>query len=145
MADKKISALTAASSTATTDLFVVVQGSATNKIDIDTFFNTIPRRIVITETSEAPASGALSLTKLVSKVTPAGSPTAYTLAAGTHGNEKYIVCETFTSGTAVVTVTSGKHLSTITFSTGVGGACHLKNVDGYWYVVGLSATYVAIA
>ena len=123
----------------------MVQGGSTLKVTAAVLAANFPANIINKEASESPASGALSTTLAVSKVTPNGTPTAYTLAAGAHGATKTIVCETFTTGTAVVTVTSGKNLTTLTFATGVGGAAHLQNIDGYWYVIGTSATRCAVA
>ena len=141
MSDSKVSALTSATALNTADYLLLVQSGSSLKLDIETLALKMPSRIIINEASEAPASGALATNKLVSKVTPAGAPTAYTLAAGTHGMEKQIVCAVFTSGTAVVTVTSGAGFTTLTYNA-VGDAAHLKNVDGVWYVVGTNSVAV---
>ena len=142
MADKKISVLTSASTVTPADYLVLVQSGNTLKVDVDTFFKKIPTKLVINEASEAIASGALSTLVLTSKVTPAGAPTNYTLAAGTHGMEKEIVCQTFTSGTAVVSVSAGSGFTTLTFNA-VGDYVRLKNVDGFWYVAGNNSVVVA--
>lgn len=142
MADKKLSQLTSATVLNAADYILLTQSGQSLKIDIQTFLKNLPTRPILLEAAEGPASGALSTVLLTSKVTPAGAPTNYTLAAGTNGLEKVIVCETFTSGTAVVTVTDGKGFSTLTFSA-VGDACSLRNVNGYWYVLGNNSVVVA--
>ena len=121
---------------------MLVQSGATLKLDTATMLAKLPAQAVTVEASEAPASGALSITKAYSKVTPAGAPTAYTLAAGAHGYKKTIVCETVTSGTAVVTVTGGKGFTTLTFNA-IGDTIVLQNIDALWYVVGNNSVTVA--
>jgi hypothetical protein len=64
------------------------------------------------------------------------------LAAGAHGYKKTIVCETVTSGTAVVTVTGGKGFTTLTFNA-IGDTIVLQNIDALWYVVGNNSVTVA--
>lgn len=142
MADKKISALTSASTVGAGDYMVLVQGGQTFKIDVATFLSKFPQQPIVLDTPESPASGALSTSVVTSKVTPAGAPTAYTLAAGTHGMKKTIACETFTSGTAVVTVTSPKGFTTLTFNA-VGDIVKLENISGFWYVVANNSVVVA--
>lgn len=142
MADKKISELTAATSVNTTDLMILVQGASTNKVDIDTFFAGVPRRVVVSEASEAPASGALATNKLVSKVASATGTTNYTLASGTHGMEKIIVCSSMAGTDAVVTVTGGVGVTTITFN-GAGDSVHLRNIDASWYVISSNSVVIA--
>jgi hypothetical protein len=142
MADKRISELTAATTVNAADAFVLVQSGSTLKVSADVLLSNAPVSVVVKQTAEATASGALSTTLAYSKVTPAGTPTAYTLAAGTHGLRKTIVCETFTSGTAVVTVTDGKGFATLTFDA-MGDAVVLQNVAGFWYIVGNNSVAVA--
>ena len=141
MADSKVSDLVAATALNTGDYLLLVQGGSSLKLSIDNLSLLMPTRVIVNETSESPASGAIATNKLSTRVTPAGAPTAYTLAAGTHGMEKEIVCETFTSGTAVVTVTGGKGFTTLTFDA-VGDAVKLKNINSFWYVVGNNSVAV---
>lgn len=139
--DKKISELNVAGTLATTDTMVLVQGSSTNRIDVDTFFGTVPRRIVVKEVPEAlTTSGAISTTKLYTKLT--ANTTVYTLAAGTHGMEKIIVCNVLTASTAVITVTGGAGFTTVTMNA-VGDAVKLVNIDSIWYIVGQNSVVVA--
>lgn len=142
MADKKISQLTAATTVNSGDLVPMVQSGQTLKIDISTLFKNIPVRPIVLEAAEAPVSGALSTVILTSKVTPSGAPTTYTLATGTHGLEKEIVCETFTSGSAAVNVTNGAGFATLTFNA-VGDAVKLKNIGGNWYIMGNNSVVVS--
>jgi hypothetical protein len=150
MADKRISELTAATTVNAADAFVLVQSGSTLKVSADVLLSNAPVSVVVKQTAEAPASGALSTTLAYSKVTPSVTNPAYTLAAGptglaadAHGLYKTIVCETVASaGTAVVTVTGGKGFATLTFSD-VGDAVVLRNVDGFWYIVGNNSVAVA--
>jgi hypothetical protein len=142
MADKKISQLVAATTVNTGDVIPMVQGGQTLKIDASTLFKNIPVRTVVLEAAESVVSGALSTAILTSKVIPSGAPTNYTLASGTHGMEKEIVCETFTSGTAVVAVTNGAGFANLTFDA-VGDAIKLKNIGAKWYIMGNNGVVVA--
>jgi len=58
---------------------------------------------------------------------------------------KEIACESSTSGTAVVTVTSGKGFTTLTFThaSAPGAFVGLKNINGFWYVSGSRNVTVA--
>lgn len=145
MADKKISQLTSATVLNTGDYLALVQSGQTLKIDASTLFKNIPVRPIVLEAAESVVSGALSTVLLSSKVTPSGSPTAYTLAAGTQGLEKEILCESSTSGTAVVTVTAGNGFTTLTFThaTAPGAFVKLKNINSFWYVAGSRNVTVA--
>lgn len=135
MVDTKVSALTAATALNAADYILLTQAGSSLKLSVDNLALKMPTRIIVNETAESPASGALATNKLTSLVTPAGTPTAYTLAAGTHGMEKELACAVFTSGTAVITVTSGYGFSTLTFDE-IGEAVKLKNISGVWYIVG---------
>lgn len=134
MADKKISALTSASTVGAGDYMVLVQGGQTFKIDVATFLSKFPQQPIVLDTPESPASGALSTSVNTSIVTPNGAPTLYTLAAGTHGMKKTIVCSSVTSGTARVTPTSTKGFTYVTFAA-VGDTVKLENISGFWYIV----------
>lgn len=144
MADKKISELTAATSINASDSLPMVQSGATVKVDVQTLVKNLPVAPVITEgaaTVETVAGGAvgapvaLSTTIRTSKVTAVTTNGYYTLAAGSNGYTKEIICETWTSSTAVVTVTNGAGFTTITFPTQVGGSATLKYINSKWYVM----------
>lgn len=114
------------------------------KVDIATLAQKMPSRVQVVEASEAPASGAIATNVLATKVGATTAGAAYTLAAGTHGMEKYIVCSSaeVTTPTAAVTVTGGSGFTSIKFNA-VGDAVHLKNIDGSWYVVGQNSVVLA--
>ena len=144
MADQKVSALTSAATLNSGDYLLLVQAGNSLKIDLQTFFQNLPVANRIKEASESPASGALSTAVSVSKIAIAATPIAYTLAAGTHGMQKTIVCSS-TSGstpTSVVTVTSGSGVSTVSFNA-VGDSVVLRNIDGSWYVIGSNSVTIA--
>lgn len=148
MADKKISALTAATTVNAADVTVLVQSGTTLNVPMSTLFGKIPVNANVIEASESKsANGALSTTLAYSKITSVVTTgVAYTLAAGAHGAYKTIVCSAYTSGTAVVTVSSGANFSTITFaasSAAVGQSCTLQNIDGTWYVVAYRGVTIA--
>lgn len=151
MADKKISALTAATSltAAGPDQFVLVQSGATMNITAANLFKSVPVNAVVTEASELKtANGALSTTLAYSKLqSTATTGVTYTLAAGTHGTVKNIVCSAWVSGTMTVAVSGAINATTgaagtltITFgatqAAAVGRGVTLQNVDGVWYCVG---------
>lgn len=137
MADSKLSALSAVTTPTSGDHLLVAQGGVSMKMDLATLFQKAPSRIQVVEASESPASGAIATNLLSTKVGATTAGAAYTLAAGTHGMEKFIVCSSaeVTTPTAVITVTGGSGFTTITFDA-VGDTVHLKNIDGSWYVVG---------
>jgi hypothetical protein len=142
--DAKVSSLTSAATLNSGDYLLLVQAGNSLKVDLQTFFTHIPVKTVITEASESPASGAISTSLKVSKIAIAATPIAYTLAAGTHGMTKTIVCSSTsgTSPTSVITVTSGAGVSTISFNA-VGDSVTLSNVDGLWYVTGSNSVTIA--
>lgn len=120
MTDTKVSALTAATTLNGADYLLLVQGSNSLKIDINTLAAKFPTRISLQETPEAKTTaGALSTALQTTKVKLLHPSAAYTLGAGTHGMEKAIVCDsietsspktittaTWSGGTATITVTS---------------------------------------
>lgn len=147
MADKKISALNAASTVGVGDYLVIVQGTDTLKCDVATFLAKAPAPLVSQAATETVASGALSKTVQVSRVSaPASANVNYTLAApvGADKNaEKVIVATAVTNTyTVIVTVTGGVGVSTITFSD-AGETVHLREVDGSWFVIGSHGVVIA--
>jgi len=140
----KVSALTTATTLNGGDFLMLVQQGTSLKCDLNTLAQKLPSRVVVLEASEAPATGALATNKLVSKITITAVAAAYTLAAGTHGMEKQIVCSTAAGATptAVVTVTSGVGVATLTFNA-LGDTALLKNVDGLWYVMATNSVAIA--
>lgn len=145
MADQKVSALVAASVVNSTDYLLLVQSGNSIKLDIETLATKMPVRLNVIEASETIiAAGALATNKVYSNIKALTAGVAYTLATGTHGMEKYIVCNVadVTTPTAVLTITSGVGISTATFNA-AGDTLHLKNIDGYWYVVGSNSIVIA--
>lgn len=138
MADTKVSALTPATTVNAADYLMLVQGGSSVKVSVETLIQKLPTRTIVLEASEAVASGAIATNILITKVTATNAGAAYTLAAGTHGMEKVIICQAAdaTTPSAVITVTGGSTgLSTITFNA-IGDSVHLKNIDNLWYVAG---------
>jgi len=144
MADSKVSSLVPATVLGAGDYLLLVQGGNSIKLDIQTLFGKIPVRPVVLEASETILSGVLATNLLTSKIRAITAGVAYTLAAGTHGMEKVIVCSVadVTTPSAVLTVSSPAGYSTITFNA-VGDSVHLKNIDGLWYVVGTNSVVLA--
>jgi len=136
MADTKISALVSASTVNVADLLLLVQGGSSLKLGMDVLCLNMPSRINVKEASESLAvAGAIATNKLVTKIT-LGAAIAYTLAAGTHGAEKQIVANAGTGAlTASIAVTSGIGVVTVAFAA-IGHSVYLKNIDGFWYVMG---------
>jgi len=127
------------------DLLLLIQGGNSLKVDLSTFLLNLPVRTNILEASETLiTSGVVATNLLVSKVKALTAGAAYTLAAGTHGMEKQIVCHTVevTTPTAVITISSGAGFSTVTFNA-QGDSVHLKNVDGLWYILGSNSAVIA--
>ena len=137
MADLKISELVSATSVAAVDCFVVVQSGETRKITPAVLFGNVPVKPVCKETPESISSGVISTAILTTKIdSPSAVDQMLTLALGTHGMEKEIVCHTLHAlNTAIVTVSTGIGFSTITFNA-VGQSVKLKNISGQWYVMG---------
>ncbi len=144
MADTKVSALTPASIVNLADALLLVQGGNSLKIDIETLLLNLPSRTIVKEASEALlVSGAVATNKLTTKIKSLTAGAVYTLAAGTHGMEKVIVCDTAeATPTATLVVTSGAGFSTVNFAN-VGGSVSLKNIDGVWYIVGSNGVVIA--
>jgi hypothetical protein len=144
MTDRKISELTAATTVAAADTFIMVQGGETRKVSGSVLFSNIPVSPVVKDTPETIASGVISLTTKTTIIdTAVSSNITLTLAAGTHGLEKEIVVKSMTpSYTGTLTVTSGVGVTTITFNQ-TGNTVYLKNVSGYWYVKGSKGVTIA--
>lgn len=145
MASTKLSALPSASVVNAGDYLLVTQGGASVKLDIQTLVKNLPVRPIVLEASEEQLlAAALSTAILTSKIAAPDAGVAYTLAAGTHGMEKEIVCSSadVTTPSGVVTVTGGIGFTTITFAA-VGNSVKLKNIDGSWYVVGSNGVALA--
>lgn len=140
--DKKVSELTSAVTAGVTDTFPVVQSGTSLKMSLATLFSNVPTAVISTVAAEAPASGALSTAIEDSVVTSATGTTNYTLAAGTQGMRKHIMCDAIAGTSAVVTVTGGSGFTTITFNA-VGQTAYLKYTNAKWYVFGSRGVTIA--
>ena len=117
MADTKVSALASTSTVNAGDYLMMVQAGSSVKIDIQTLARNLPTNVSILETPETPVSGTISTALVYSKLTSAAPNAAYTLAAGTHGMEKIIVCSTVNNAVSALTVATWA-TPTATFTTG---------------------------
>lgn len=137
MADKKISELTSASVVNSTDAFVIVQAGETRKISPEVLFKNVPVSVVSKEVPEVIENGAISIVIATTVIdSSAFNDVELTLAAGSNGIEKTIVClNLIPSYKATVSVTNGRNVNSIQFND-PGDSVHLKYILGYWYVVG---------
>ena len=150
MADKKITALNAATALSTDDLFHVVDdpsGSPTNKkITSDNVFNKVPSYLGLAATPAVVASGVIDVTTPVTFLSTTGT-VAYSLAAGTAGQIKMLVC-TAVSGTPVGVVTpvasANDGYNTITFNA-KGQTATLIYVNSCWMIMALGSTSAFLA
>ena len=138
MADKKITALTAATSMASTDLSHIVTAVSTTptnkKITVANVFNKIPTFLGINSVETVTTATALSLTTGISLVSGA----ATTLADSTTTGQLKIICATGV-GTATdvdLTTTLGSGV-TYTFQT-VGETLTLLWTGAAWAVLSIS-------
>ena len=146
MADKKISALTATTTTATTDIAHVVtdMGSTpTNKkITIANLFNKIPTWIGFADTVTAVAADVLPIpvTASVCHKTSGSDAEALTIVAGTSGQVLIIVMIVDGGGTATL---SGAQINGSVAFSDVGHTATLLYTNSKWNMVGGTATWAA--
>ena len=150
MADKKITALNASTALSTDDLFHVVDSPASSptnkKITVDNVFNKVPSYLGLASTPATFTSGAIDVTTPISFLSATGT-VAYTLAAGTAGQIKILVCTVAASSpvgvlTPVAASTDG--YNTITFKV-VGQTATLIYVNSGWMIMALGSTSAALA
>ena len=133
MADKRIAELNALTATANTDLTLISDTSAseTKKITVENLFQTIPTYVGLAPISFISISG----TK------------AYSLAAGSAGQIKMLVC-TVAGSTPVGVVTpiasANDGYNTITFNA-VGQTATLLYVNSGWMILALGSTSANLA
>ena len=146
MADKKISALTATTTTAATDIAHVVtdMGSTpTNKkITVANLFNTIPTWIGFADTVTTMAADALAVpvTASVCHKTSGADAEALTIVAGTSGQVLIIVMIVDGGGTATL---SGAQINGSVAFSEVGHTATLLYTNSKWNMIGGNATWAA--
>ena len=142
MADKKITALTAATAVTTDDLFHIVDSPGSShsnkKITTANSFNKVPTFIGMNsfDSITAPATAAIPVTTAVSQTTLTGTATGGTIAAGSSGQLK------------VTMQISGAHVHTLTpilfaqgttvVTTGVGDTCtflYSTTTTAQWWLI----------
>ena len=149
MADKKISALTAATAVAAADYVHIVTDVATtpvNKRITGTYFF---KNMFVDGNSATPivvTVGAIDVTTPVSYLSITGTK-ASSLAAGNQGQIKVLIC-TAVSGTPIGTVTpvasANDGYNTIIFNA-VGETAVLMYANAGWYILSLGGTSAALA
>ena len=146
MADKKISALTATTTTAATDIAHVVTGmggTPTNKkITVANLFNTIPTWIGFADTVTTVAADVLPIpvTASVCHKTSGSDAEALTIAAGTSGQVLIIVMIVDGGGTATL---SGAQINGSVAFSEVGHTATLLYTNSKWNMIGGNATWAA--
>ena len=146
MADKKISALTATTTTAATDIAHVVtdMGSTpTNKkITVANLFNTIPTWIGFADTVTTMAADALAVpvTASVCHKTSGADAEALTIVAGTSGQVLIIVMIVDGGGTATL---SGAQINGSVAFSEVGHTATLLYTNSKWNMIGGNAAWSA--
>ena len=146
MADKKISALTATTTTATTDIAHIVtdMGSTpTNKkITIANLFNKIPTWIGFADTVTTMAADALAVpvTASVCHKTSGADAEALTIVAGTSGQVLIIVMIVDGGGTATL---SGAQINGSVAFSEVGHTATLLYTNSKWNMIGGNAAWSA--
>ena len=146
MADKKISALTATTTTAASDIAHVVTGmggTPTNKkITVANLFNTIPTWIGFADTVTTMAADALAVpvTASICHKTSGADAEALTIVAGTSGQVLIIVMIVDGGGTATL---SGAQINGSVAFSEVGHTATLLYTNSKWNMIGGTAAWSA--
>jgi len=146
MADKKISALTATTTTAASDIAHVVTGMGgtpiNKKITVANLFNTIPTWIGFADTVTTVAADVLPIpvTASVCHKTSGSDAEALTIVAGTSGQVLIIVMIVDGGGTATL---SGAQINGSVAFSEVGHTATLLYTNSKWNMIGGNATWAA--
>ena len=146
MADKKISALTATTTTAASDIAHVVTGMGgtpiNKKITVANLFNTIPTWIGFADTVTTVAADVLPIpvTASVCHKTSGSDAEALTIVAGTSGQVLIVVMIVDGGGTATL---SGAQINGSVAFSEVGHAATLLYTNSKWNMIGGNATWAA--
>ena len=144
MADKKISALTATTTTAASDIAHVVTGMGgtpiNKKITVANLFNTIPTWIGFADTVTTVAADVLPIpvTASVCHKTSGSDAEALTIVAGTSGQVLIIVMIVDGGGTATL---SGAQINGSVAFSEVGHTATLLYTNSKWNMIGGNATW----
>ena len=146
MADKKISALTATTTTAASDIAHVVTGMGgtpiNKKITVANLFNTIPTWIGFADTVTTVAADVLPIpvTASVCHKTSGSDAEALTIVAGTSGQVLIVVMIVDGGGTATL---SGAQINGSVAFSEVGHSATLLYTNSKWNMIGGNATWAA--
>ena len=146
MADKKISALTATTTTAASDIAHVVTGMGgtpiNKKITVANLFNTIPTWIGFADTVTTMAADALAVpvTASVCHKTSGADAEALTIVAGTSGQVLIVVMIVDGGGTATL---SGAQINGSVAFSEVGHTATLLYTNSKWNMIGGNAAWAA--
>lgn len=145
MADQKLSELTAATSTASTDTTYLVSGGVSKQITIANLFASVPTpvsfgdKVSITDTDTMTGIGAVSLTTNITYLSNPASTGTLTIGAGTDGQIKIIIMISNTGSKTLTLDDSDLAHDTVTFSS-VGDTATLIYTNSKWYCIGGTAT-----
>jgi hypothetical protein len=149
MADKKITALNASTALSTDDLFHVVDSPASSptnkKITADNVFNKVPSYLGLAATPVTVTSGVIDVTTPITFISTTGT-VAYSLAAGSAGQIKMLVCTVAAStpvGVLTPVASANDGYNTITFNA-VGETVTLLYTNSGWMILALGGTSTAI-
>ena len=144
MADKKISDLNALTASASDDLTIVSDTSATEtkKITLANVFNKVPTWLGFADTVTTMAADALPVpvTASICHKTSGGDAEALTIVAGTSGQVLIIVMIVDGGGTATL---SGAQINGSVAFSDVGHTATLLYTNSKWNMIGGNATWAA--